>query len=196
MLSNGTTPVSLVAAPGTGVVRVISGLSVFNSDTAARSVTLSKVTSTGTFRIIRALMPAGYQLFFTNSAGWQMLDASGVSVASEFANLSQTIVHLINSAGTVNIDWSLGDYFTLTLAANVTSVTSSNLPASGVGRTICIDLVQDATGGRTFALPSSWKAIGNSDTAIQSAASAKTRIILSTVDGGTTKPYSMGKVAA
>ena len=107
-----------------------------------------------------------------------------------------TVTALTNSSGVVNVDWSLGDYFTLTLAANVTSVTSSNLPASGFGRTICIDVVQDATGSRTFAVPSSWKAIGSSDTAIQSAANAKTRIILSTVDGGTTKPYSMAKVAA
>lgn len=100
------------------------------------------------------------------------------------------------AAGVVTVDCSLGDYFTLTLTANVTGITFSNLPASGVGRALCIDFTQDATGGRTVALPASFKAIGNSDTAVQSAANAKTRMILSTIDGGTTWPYSMAKVAA
>jgi hypothetical protein len=45
-------------------------------------------------------------------------------------------------------------------------------------------------------LPASFKAVGNSDTAVQSAANAKTRLIISTTDGGTTWAYSMAKVAA
>lgn len=145
--------------------------------------------------------PAGIAQQVVGTTAAQALTHKDLSDATNtfpatLAKDRSTVTALTNSAGTVNIDWSLGDYFTLTLAANVTSVTSSNLPASGVGRTICIDIAQNSTGGFTFALPSSWKAIGNSDTAIQSAASAKTRIILSTTDGGTTKPYSMGKVAA
>lgn len=99
------------------------------------------------------------------------------------------------ASGAANIDCSLGDYFTLALTANVTSITFSNLPAAGIGRTLCIDCTQDATGSRTVALPASFKTIGNSDTAVQSAAAAKTRLIISTADGGTTWAYSMAKVA-
>lgn len=106
------------------------------------------------------------------------------------------VVALAIASGVVNVDCALGDYFTLSLTANITSITFTNAPASGTGRALCIDLVQDATGGRTVALPSSFKAIGNSDTAVQSAASAKTRLIISTINGGTTWPYSMAKVAA
>jgi hypothetical protein len=106
------------------------------------------------------------------------------------------VIALAIAAGVVNVDCSLGDYFTLALTANVTGITFSNLPASGIGRTLCIDFAQDATGGRTVALPASFKVIGNSDTAVQSVANAKTRLILSTTNGGTTWPYSMAKVAA
>jgi hypothetical protein len=108
----------------------------------------------------------------------------------------RTVTALSIASGVVAVDCSLGDYFTLSLTANVTSITFSNVPASGIGCTLCIDIKQDATGSRTVTLPSSFKAIGSSDTAVQSAANAKTRVVVSTLDGGTTWPYSMAKVAA
>lgn len=108
-----------------------------------------------------------------------------------------TVTALTNSSGTVNVDCSKGDYFTLLgMAANVTSLTFSNLPATGKACTIDITVSQDGTGSRTLALPSSFKAIGSSDTAIQSAANVKTKIVATTLDQGTTWAYSMAKVAA
>lgn len=95
------------------------------------------------------------------------------------------------SSGVVNIDLSLGDYFTLALTANVTSLTFSNLPASGIGRTIMIRFKQDATGSRTVTLPASFKAIAGSDTTVQAAANAYTVLILTSVDQGTRWEYSM-----
>ena len=106
------------------------------------------------------------------------------------------VTALAIAAGVVNVDCAIGDYFTLSLTTNITSITFTNVPAAGTGRALCIDMTQDATGARTVALPASFKAIGNSDTAVQAAANAKTRIVLSTTDGGTTWPYSMAKVAA
>jgi len=100
------------------------------------------------------------------------------------------------ASGVVAIDCSLGDYFTLSLTANVTSITFSNLPASGVGRTIMIRLRQDATGGRTVALPSSFKAITGTDTSVQSAANAYTILAITTFDQGTRWEYSMKAGAA
>lgn len=100
------------------------------------------------------------------------------------------------SAGVVAIDCSLGDYFTLSLTANVTSITFSNLPASGVGRTIMIRLRQDATGSRTVALPASFKAVTGSDTVVQATSNAYTILALSTFDQGTRWEYSMKGIAA
>ena len=105
--------------------------------------------------------------------------------------LGSDVTALSISSGVVDIDLSLGDYFTLNHNANVTSVTFSNTPASPTGRTIGIRLKQDGTGGRTFALPSSFKAISGSDTAVQSAANAYTVLIATSFDQGTRWEYSM-----
>jgi len=55
------------------------------------------------------------------------------------------------AAGVVNIDLATDNFRTLSLTANITSITFSNLPAAG--RAICITMLfqQDATGGRTIA---------------------------------------------
>jgi len=95
------------------------------------------------------------------------------------------------SSGVVNIDCSLGDFFTLSLTANVTSITFTNLPASGKAMSLALRFRQDATGGRTVALPASFKPTAGSDTAVQSAANAWTLITLTTFDQGTRWEYTM-----
>ena len=105
--------------------------------------------------------------------------------------LGSAVTALTIASGVVNIDCSLGDYFTLAINANVTSLTFSNLPSSGTGRTLSVTITQDGTGSRTFALPASFKAITGSDTAIQSAASAVTKLSIETVNAGTTWAYVM-----
>lgn len=123
-------------------------------------------------------------------------DSTGLIAYKINQSFGSPVTALAIASGVANVDCSKGDYFTCALNANVTSITFSNVPAAGVGRTLCIDFTEDATGGWTVALPASFKAIGNSDTAVQSAANAKTRLIVSTTDGGTIWPYSMAKVAA
>lgn len=135
-------------------------------------------------------------------AGTELLEiddgASKSVTAQQIADLAKgsPVTALSISTGVVNIDLSLGDYFTLALTANVTSITFSNLPAAGVGRTIMVRLKQDATGSRTVALPSSFKQVTGSDAAVQSAANAYTVLILSSVDQGTRWEYSMKAGAA
>lgn len=124
------------------------------------------------------------------------LKSNGPGVAPSWqAEATQSLGSAVNAlsiaSGVVNIDCSLGDYFTLSLTANVTSITFSNLPASGIGRTIMVRFKQDATGARTVALPSSFKAITGTDTAVQSAANAYTVLALSSLDQGTRWEYSM-----
>lgn len=99
------------------------------------------------------------------------------------------------ASGVVNVDLSLGDFFVLTLTSNVTSITFSNLPGAGRARSIAIRIRQDATGSRTVALPSSFKATGGSLTAVQSAANAYTLLTMSTFDSGTRWEYAMQGIA-
>ncbi len=100
------------------------------------------------------------------------------------------------SSGVVNIDCALGDFFTLALTANVTSITFTNLPASGRAVSLGVRIRQDGTGGRTVALPTAFKATTGSDTAVQSAANAWTLLTITTFDQGARWEYTMRGVAA
>lgn len=93
------------------------------------------------------------------------------------------------AAGALTIDYSLGDYFVVNLAANATSMMISNPPVAG--GSIVIHFVQDATGGRTVALPAAAKAITGTDTVVQSAANARTVLHMTTINGGGRWEYSM-----
>lgn len=128
---------------------------------------------------------------YAGSSGWEPISGGGGGGMDR-----SDVTALSISSGVVNIDCSLGDYFTLSLTANVTSITFSNLPASGKGAALAVRIRQDATGSRTVALPSSFKATGGSDTAVQSAANAYTLLTLTTFDQGVRWEYAMQEIAA
>ena len=140
-------------------------------------------------------------------AGTELLEIETVGGASEkvtaqdIADLAATgssadpVSALTNSAGTVTVDCSLGKSFTLTLAANVTTLTLTNLAGAGYATEIEIEIKQDGTGGFTFALPAAFNALGGSDTAIASAANAATVLSAKTFDNGTTWRYAMQESA-
>lgn len=119
-----------------------------------------------------------------------------VVVTGGGAAARDAVTALTISAGTVNIDCALGDFFTLELNANVTGITFSNLPASDRAVSLALRVRQDGTGGRTVALPASFRATTGSDTAVQSAANAWTLVTLTTFDQGTRWEYTMRGVAA
>lgn len=127
--------------------------------------------------------------------------ASKSVTAQQIADLAAAkrgspVTALAITAGVVNIDCSLGDYFTLALTGNVTGITFSNLPAAGVGRTLMVRVKQDSSGARTMALPASFKAVSGSDTAIQTAANSYTILAITSFDQGARWEYSMKGLAA
>lgn len=107
----------------------------------------------------------------------------------------RVVTALSIASGTVTVDCSLGEKFTLTLSANVTTLTLSNLLGSGFATEVEIEITQDGTGGRTFALPAAFKALGGSDTAIAAGANAVTVLTAVTFDNGTTWRYAMQESA-
>lgn len=119
--------------------------------------------------------------------------ASGLALA--VASTKDTVSALTNSAGTVTVNCALGKSFTITLAANVSTLTLTNLNDAGFSTEMEIEIKQNGTGGFTFALPASFKALGGSDTAIASAANAVTVISAKTFDNGTTWRYAMQESA-
>lgn len=66
-VTTGTTPVTVVAAPTSGVRRIIKSITVKNRDSADRIVTLRKVSAGGTRQLISVTLDPGDQLFYDES---------------------------------------------------------------------------------------------------------------------------------
>lgn len=102
---------------------------------------------------------------------------------------------LTPSSGVVNIDCSLGDYFTLAPTANVTSITFSNLPASGKAYSLMIRFTQDST-ARTVAWPASFKWAGGAAGAVSTGSGAIDVLAITTFNQGTSWHATLAKAFA
>lgn len=130
------------------------------------------------------------------SGNWRCVSyqkASGQSVVASTA--APSVNALTNSSGTVAINCALGDYFTITLSANVTTTTFSNLPASGKAQTLMLEIKQDGTGSRTWTWPSSFKWSGGTPV-LSTAANSVDVLALTTFDQGTTWRATIAKAFA
>lgn len=96
------------------------------------------------------------------------------------------------TSGTAALDASLGDYFTLALAANIIGWTISNVPAAC---SLMIAITQDAT-ARTVAWPASFRWANGSAGSVSAAAGAKDLLAITTFDGGATWRVTLAKAFA
>lgn len=136
-LTTGTTAATIVAAPASGVSRVISGISIPNIDTATRIVTVTKLVSATSYQIIKASLPTGSQLYFDNATGWKVLDSSANVITS-----SNTPGRLLN----IQTFFSSGTY-TPTSGTNSVIVTVIGGGGGGGGCAACTALQAAAAGG-------------------------------------------------
>lgn len=105
--------------------------------------------------------------------------------------LSQSITHSVS--GTRNIDYSAGQHVVLAVSANITSMTFSNLPASGKLARITLDIT--TTGTVTIALPTG--SITAAGAGYTPTVGGKDTLILTTTDGGSTfRAYVAGQAFA
>jgi len=192
----GTTTITSLGNASAGVLRVVT----FDGALTLTHNATSLILPTGA-NITTAAGDTGWFVCDTTN-NWRCLayirkDGSPLVSASTVSDaiLRSPVTALTNSSGTVTVDCSLGRNFTLTLAANVTTLTLSNLAGAGYATEIEIEIKQDATGSRTFALPASFKALGGSDTVIAAAANAVTVLSAKTFDNGTTWRYAMQESA-
>lgn len=111
-------------------------------------------------------------------------------------DITDAVTALSISTGVVAINCAIGDYFTLAISANVTSITFSNLPASGYARTLMIKFTQDATTAHTVAWPASFKWAGGTAGAVSTALSAIDVLALTTFNQGTTWNVTLAKAFA
>jgi len=116
----------------------------------------------------------------------------GQSSSAGGTPLMNTVTALSIVSGVVNIDCSLGDYFTLTMTANVTSLTFSNLPGADKGASKWIDITQ-GSGPYTFAYPASFKWVGGVPVPISTTNGALDSLAIVTLDNGTTWKPTLGR---
>jgi hypothetical protein len=212
--TNSTTAVTIVAAPAASTQRRILGVSIYNADTVAAVVAVRYNDNSTIRTIIKIAVPSGFTLFYTDTAGWAVTAGALASVAwgsitgtlsaqtdlqaalDAKAAKARAVNALSISSGVVNIDCSLGDYFTLALSANVSSVTFSNLPASGFAQTIMVRITQDASSAKTLAFPSSFKWAGGSLGVVSTTLGAIDVLAITTFDQGTSWRATLGKAFA
>ena len=104
----------------------------------------------------------------------------------------RSTVSALATSGSVAVDFSLGDYFTLALAGNVSGFTFSGLPGSGKGGSLMIRITQDST-ARTVAWPASFKWAGGVAGAVSTASGAIDVLAITTFDNGTTWDATLAK---
>lgn len=106
-----------------------------------------------------------------------------------FLRQNNVVTINVTSNSSVNINYSLADYFVINLEANITGMTIINPPTNG--GSIRIRFVQDSIGGRTAVLPTNIVPISGTDTEIVSDADGQSVLHLTTDDAGTNWQYSM-----
>lgn len=74
--SNGTTAVTIVAAPAANSRRQVKAISIYNADNANVTLTI-RVNNNGTTRIIFKAVLATLEFLYFGDAGWQVFTANG-----------------------------------------------------------------------------------------------------------------------
>lgn len=105
---------------------------------------------------------------------------------------ARNTVSALSTSGSVDIDYALGDYFTLALSGDVSGFTFSNLPGPGKGATLMILIIQDST-PRTVTWPASFKWAGGSPGEISTDPGAVDVLAITTFDNGTTWAATLAK---
>ena len=203
---NGTAPTVSSVALSLPAIFTVSGSPVTTTGTltgtlATQSANLvwagptTGVAAAPTFRsLVAADIPslsstylplAGGTMAGTITMGGNLITNPKITTVRETAGTSSF------SAGTLTLDLSTGTNFAVTLTANVTTITISNVPSTGQYVPIVVEFSQDATGGRTVTgWPSGTKWPGGAAPTITATANAVDVISGYTRDGGTTYRFA------
>lgn len=130
--TNGTTPVTICAAPSASTVRDIDFITVKNADTVAASITISFDNNGTGYELVSLDLAVGDQAIYVHGSGWQAIGIDGQLKTSGTGGGSGTVTS-VGGTGTVN---------GITLTGTVTS--SGNLTLGGT--LSGVDLTTQVTG--------------------------------------------------
>jgi hypothetical protein len=121
--------------------------------------------------------------FVYDGSTWQVFPT--ISSAAKPSQDTESFATISSSAGSLIVNTSIGNVFSLTLTENITSTTFSNAPDSGTAYGMTIKVVQDAT-ARTIAWPTSVDWPSATAPTISSGSGEVDVFVFYTHDGGTT----------
>lgn len=124
--------------------------------------------------------------FFATAAQGALADAAALRTTSTAA---------VSAAGVLTLNYALGDYFTVALSEDVSSIVISNLPGAGRGATLMVRFTQDAT-PRTVAWPAAFTWAGGSAGAVSTGSGDIDVLALTTFDNGTSWQVTLAKAYA
>ena len=106
---------------------------------------------------------------------------------AEMKDIGETAYSVGNITGAAAIDYTNGNYQYATLTGNVTGLTISNPPASGIVGFLTLELIQDGTGSRTIDLTGgTYRQAGGGSLTLSTGAGDIDKLRLETRDAGTT----------
>lgn len=165
------------------------GNNIFSGEIA--SVAAGKLTIAGAAGASLVTEAAGASVTVT---AWQSVRTTASSLAASASDRSISTA-VANSAGTVTLNYALGDYFTHVMTANVTTLAFSNLPGAGRGASLMLRITQDAT-PRTFAWPASFKWAGGAVPSLSTGSGVVDVLSITTFDNGATWEATLTKAFA
>lgn len=121
----------------------------------------------------------------TISSTLAVVGATTFSSTVEFGTAYTETLTSITSTTTTSIDCSLGNNFSINLAADITALSFSNIPVAGRVYNLSLVIRQSATGGRSITWPNSIRWAGGVSPTITQVANKHDVISLMTNDGGT-----------
>lgn len=150
-VSNGVTEVEVVPAILNNKRRHLNYLSVYNSDTAAKVVTVF-VDVSGTNYILQSVsLPVGFTLIYNVESGWAVYNTSGAQVTSTSTSLADGTYGdiAVSSSGTV---WTLIASISKAITG-VWSFVSDNLRLYNAAQSFYHEFVSLASANKTATFP-------------------------------------------
>jgi hypothetical protein len=106
LTTNNTTAVDLVASPGSSTQRLVSYMSVYNSDTVSATVTINLYTTSTTYKLFTTTLAVGERVEYQQGEGFKVFTSDGSYKETPNAigaPVSNTISHvMLSSDQTVN----------------------------------------------------------------------------------------------
>jgi hypothetical protein len=176
LTSNGSAWVSQAPASG-GVSTFSAGTTGFTPSTA----TTGAVTLAGTL----AVANGGTGVTTSTGSGSVVLSTSPTITTGTYTGLRETKTAPAISAGALTLNCSSGNVFAVSLNANITSITFSNVPTTGTAYALTLSFTADGT-ARTVTWGASVKWPGGTAPTLTSTSGKVDTFVLTTWDGGTT----------